>query len=340
MELKEALYYKKLGEKNVQCQLCPHFCFLKEGETGRCHVRKNINGKLISLVYNKPCSLAIDPIEKKPLYHFLPGEKTLTLATAGCNLACKHCQNWEISQCSPEKVRSLNIKPEDIIREAKENKSKIISYSYTEPSIYYEYMLDIAKLAKKAKIKNVTVTNGFINPEPLNELCKYIDASNIDLKSIENEFYERVCGARLEPVLEAIKIMHKKGVWIELTNLIIPGLNDSYEEINRLVDWVRKNLGLQVPLHFSAFYPTYKMLNLPPTSPSILKKARNIALNKGLEYVYTGNIRDDEGNNTYCPKCKKLLIKRDMFSIIENNLKKGKCSYCNHKISGFWGAKN
>ena len=331
---KEGLYWEKKG-RSVQCKLCPHFCFLKVNETGKCHVRKNIDGKLISLVYARPCSLALDPIEKKPLYHFLPGEKALSIATAGCNLSCGFCQNWEISQCSPDKIRSLSLKAEDIIKEAKENKARIISYTYTEPTIFYEYMLDIAKLAKKARIKNATVTNGFINPEPLNELCKYLDASNIDLKSIQPEFYRHVCGARLEPVLEAIKIMHKKGVWIELTNLLIPGLNDSIEDINKLVDWVRK-LSRDIPLHFTAFYPTYKMLNLPPTSKEILKKARRIALSKGLHYVYTGNVQDDEGNNTYCPNCKKMLIKRNGFLIIENNIKKGECPNCDEKIAGVW----
>jgi len=332
---KEALYWKKLG-KDIQCQLCPHFCVLKKGERGKCKVRKNINGKLISLVYNKPCSLALDPIEKKPLYHFLPGEKALSIATAGCNLHCSHCQNWEISQCHPEKLRNLELKPEEIIKEAKENKTKIISYTYTEPTIFYEYMLDISKLAKEKKIKNTTVTNGFINPEPLNELCRYIDASNIDLKSIDDEFYRQVCGARLQPVLESIKLMKKNNVWIELTNLLIPGLNDSTEQIEKLVDWVKKNLGKDTPVHFTAFYPTYKMLNLPSTPLITLRKARNIALSKGLRYVYTGNLQDEEGNNTYCPKCREMLIKRKFFEVIENKLKKGKCFNCGEKIPGVW----
>jgi pyruvate formate lyase activating enzyme len=331
---KEAMFWEKKG-RSIQCQLCPHFCFLKINETGKCHVRKNIDGKLISLVYARPCSLALDPIEKKPLYHFLPGEKALSIATPGCNLSCKHCQNWEISQCSPDKIKSLEIKPKQVIKEAKENKTKIISYTYTEPGIFYEYMLDICKLAKKVRIKNTTVTNGFINPLPLQELCNYLDASNIDLKSMNDEFYRQVCGARLEPVLEAIKIMHEKGVWIELTNLIIPGLNDSDKDINRLVDWVKK-LDRNIPLHFTAFYPTYKLLNLPPTPLETLRKARNIALSKGLHYVYTGNVQDDEGNNTYCPGCKKMLIKRSGFLVIENKIKNGKCFNCGEKIAGVW----
>jgi len=336
---KEAMFWKKLGEsRNVQCQLCPRFCVLKPGEIGDCHVRKNENGKLISLVYAKPCSLALDPIEKKPLYHFLPGEKALSIATAGCNLHCKHCQNWEISQFGPDKVRSLRISPEEIIKKVKEERAKIISYTYTEPTIFYEYMLDIARLAKKVKrpkIRNTTVTNGFINPEPLKQLCEYLDGSNVDLKSLDDEFYRQVCDGRVEPVLEAIKIMKEKGVWIELTNLLIPGLNDSTEQIERLVNWVKKNLGRDVPLHFTAFFPTYKMLNLPLTSLASLRKARNIALSRGLHYVYTGNLPDDEGNNTYCPKCNEILIKRSGFGIMENKLKKGKCP-CGEEIPGVW----
>ncbi|MEK6820721.1 MAG: AmmeMemoRadiSam system radical SAM enzyme [Nanoarchaeota archaeon] len=334
---KEALFWKVLDKekKTVQCQLCPHFCVLNVGERGKCHVRENKKGKMISLVYGKPCSLALDPIEKKPLYHFLPGKEALSIATAGCNLRCSNCQNWEISQCNPEDIKSLSIKPEEVIKEAKKNKVKIISYTYTEPTIFYEYMLDIAKLARKDGIKNTTVTNGFINLEPLTQLCEYLDGSNIDLKSIDDEFYRRNCGTRIEPVLKAIKIMHEKGVWIELTNLLIPGLNDSTEEIEKLVEWIRKNIGKNVPLHFTAFYPTYKLLNLPPTPLSTLRKARNIALSKGLNYVYTGNLPDEEGNNTYCPRCKQLLIRREGYYVAENKLKRGKCP-CGEKIAGVW----
>jgi Pyruvate-formate lyase-activating enzyme len=334
-EGKEALYWRKLGE-DIQCQLCPHFCLLKEGQTGKCHARKNISGELISLVYNKPCSLAIDPIEKKPLYHFLPGQKSLSLATSGCNLSCGFCQNFEISQCSIDDIKALEISPSEVVKEAKKKKAKIIAYTYTEPTIFYEYALDIAKEARKNKIKNVTVTNGFINQEPLKELCNYLDASNIDLKSINPEFYKQVCKAELAPVLESIKTMKEKGVWIELTNLLIPGLNDSVEDISKLVSWIKRNLGRDTPLHFTAFYPSFKLLNLPPTSLEILTKARNIALAQGINYVYTGNLIDDEGNNTYCPKCKKLLIKRKYFEVIDNKIKNGKCFNCSEKIPGIW----
>ncbi len=332
---KEAMFWKQIGkEKTVQCQLCPHFCTLKEGERGRCRVRENKKGKLISLVYGKPCSLSLDPIEKKPLYHFLPGELALSIATVGCNLRCLHCQNWEISQSSD--ISSIEISPKKVIEEVKKNDVKIISYTYTEPTIFYEYMLNIAKLAKKSGIKNTIVSNGFINPEPLKKLCKYIDGANIDLKSINNEFYKNICKARVKPVLESLKILKEKEVWIEITNLLIPTLNDKKKNIKSLVLWIKKNLGTHVPLHFTAFYPSYKLLNLPATPLKTLKEAKDIATKAGMKYVYIGNISDEEGSSTFCPKCDSILIKRKLFSATENNLKEGKCPKCNEKIEGVW----
>jgi pyruvate formate lyase activating enzyme len=322
--MKEAEYWKKIGE-NVRCELCPHFCFIKNGEIGKCGVRQNQNGILFSLVYGKPCSMAIDPIEKKPLYHFLPGNKTLSIATNGCNFKCQHCQNWEISQ---GKVQGLEIQPKYVVKEAK--KSKIISYTYTEPTVFYEYMKDIAQLAKRYKIKNVMVTNGFINPKPLKELLPFIDAINIDVKG-NPEFYEMICKGNLRPVLESIKIMQEHKIWIELTYLIIPGLNDSHLDIDRFVSWVEKNLGKNVPIHFTAFYPKYKMLHLPKTTQSKLETARKIGLAKGLNYVY-----NEINQNTSCPKCKEIVIKRAGFSVIENKLRKGKCFNCKENIAGAW----
>jgi len=334
--MKEALFYKKLKDGIVQCQLCPHFCVLKDRERGKCGVRENQQGKLISLVYGKPCSLALDPIEKKPFYHFLPGETVLSVATVGCNLKCKFCQNSEISQAKPEEVPFREIKPEEVVEAAKKQKIKIIAYTYTEPSVFCEYMLETAKLAKKQGIKNVIVSNGFINPEPLKELCKHIEGANIDLKSINEDFYKKICEAKVAPVLETLKILKKEKIWTEITNLMIPTLNDSEADIKKLVGWTKENLGTSTVLHFTAFYPCYKLLNLPPTPIQTLKKARKIALEEGIKYVYTGNLPDDEGNNTYCPKCKKIVIKRRLFSIIENNLNKGKCKYCHEKIDGIW----
>ncbi len=343
MTNKTGMYWKKLSKesKKIQCQLCPWYCIIENGELGNCDVRMNQNKELKSLVYGKPCIIHLDPIEKKPLYHVLPGQESLSIATIGCNLHCKHCQNDDISQPSEALIDNLDnikkISPEKIIEQVKENNSCMISYTYTEPAIFYEYMLDIAKLAKKESIKNTSVTNGYINQEPLKELCKYLDASNIDLKSINDDFYKNICGVKagLKPVLKTIKTMQEKGVWIEITNLIIPGLNDSMQDIIRLISWIRNNLGVDVPLHFSAFSPCYKLSNLPHTQPEILKKARKTAINAGLNYVYTGNINDDKGNSTYCPNCKKPVIKRKGYYIAENKIKEGKCP-CGEKIPGVW----
>jgi len=287
---KEALFYKKLKNKIVQCELCPHFCTIKQGKRGKCGARENKDGKLISLVYGKPCSMALDSIEKKPLYHFYPGSKTFTIATVGCNLSCKHCQNWEISQAEIEQIHFWNVKPEEIIELTKESGSNIISFSYNEPSIFYEYLLDIAKLAKKEGMKTVMVTNGFINPKPLKLLLKYIDAFNVDLKSINEKFYENICGARLQPILEALKIIHKSGKHLEITNLLIPRNNDSDEEITKLVKWIKENLSTDVPLHFSAFFPCYNMKEIPGTSREKVIHAAEIARKLGMKNVHTGNI--------------------------------------------------
>ena len=330
--LKEALFYKLIKGKLLRCSLCPRFCLIADGKRGNCGVRENKDGKLYSLVYGKPLSLNLDPIEKKPLYHFLPSEKTLSFGTAGCNLHCMYCQNYEISQCSPEKLPSTFMTPEEIVRACKEEKSRIISYTYTEPTVFYEYMLDTSKLAKKDEIKNVIVSNGFINQKPLKKL-NAIDAANIDFKG-SREFYKKVAGAFIEPVQETLISLKKRNCWLEITNLVVPTLNDSEKDIRWLVDWIYENLGENVPLHFSAFWPTYKMRNIPSTSIEALKNARKIAM-KRLNYVYTGNFPDKDGSTTFCPKCKKALIRREGFNVIQNKIVNGKCS-CGEKIPGVW----
>ncbi|MBS3090252.1 AmmeMemoRadiSam system radical SAM enzyme [Candidatus Pacearchaeota archaeon] len=334
-KLKEALYYKKLKGGIVQCQLCPKFCTIKNGERGNCGVRENQNGTLYSLVYAKACSANLDPIEKKPFYHFMPGEQVMSLATVGCNLHCKQCQNWQISQVRVEYYPSISLTPEEVVEKTMEAECKIIAYTYTEPTVFYEYMLDIAKLARKQGIKNVIVSNGFINPEPLKELCKYIDAANIDLKSITDKFYGQVCDGSLQPILKAIEILHENKIWTEITNLIIPGFNDKESEIKGLVQWV-KDLGRSMPLHFSAFSPTYKLVQCSPTPKEALIKARQIALKAGLKHVYTGNVDNEEGSTTFCPKCKKPLIVRQGNYVFKNLIEKGKCKFCNEKIAGVW----
>ncbi len=331
--MKQALYYKQLENNIVQCNLCPRKCVLKEGETGNCKARKNIKGELISLVYGKPAGFNIDPIEKKPLYHFLPGSKALSIGTTGCNLHCLHCQNYDTSQAAADEFSGNTLLPEEVVEFAEKNNCNSISYTYNEPTIFYEYMIDTAKLARKKNIKNTIVSNGFINEAPLRELCRYIDAANIDLKSFNNNFYRKICGAWLEPVLNSLKILKENNVWLETTNLIIPTLNDDLTEIKKMCLWVKENLGANVPLHFTAFYPTYKLLDKPRTSEDILIRARGTALESGLRFVYVGNIQT-EANNTYCPKCKELLIGRSGFFVTKNNIKDGKCFKCGEEIPG------
>lgn len=332
--MKEALYYK-VENNVVKCLLCPRGCTINKGRRGFCGVRENRDNKLYSLVYGKLCSKAIDPIEKKPLYHFIPGHGSYSIATVGCNLTCKHCQNWEISQT--KQIFGQDLTPEDVVNDAIAYGCKSIAYTYTEPTIFYEFMLDTAKIAKKHGIKNVIVSNGYINKEPLKKLCKYIDGANIDLKGFNENFYKEVCSAELKPVLSSLKTLKANGVWLEVTNLIIPTLNDNLEEIEKLCNFIVKNLGKDTPLHFSRFFPHYKLTYISPTPPQTLIDARTLALKK-LHYVYIGNLLTDNAENTYCPKCGKLLIERLGFSIIQNNLVNGKCYNCNYKIAGVWYA--
>jgi len=332
--MKECKYYKLLKKDVVQCTLCPNFCIIKNNEVGKCKTRQNVNGKLFSLVYGKPVSARADPIEKKPLYHFLPGTLSFSIGTAGCNLNCLYCQNWEISQLKPEQVPSFNLSPKDVVKEAIKSGCKSISYTYTDPVAFYQYTLDTSRLAKKENLKNVIVCNGYINKEPLLELFKFIDAANVDLKAFNNKFYREICGGKLEPVLEALKILKKNKIWLELTYLIIPGENDDSKEIKEMCEWIKENLGKEVPLHFSRFFPMYKMLDKNPTPLKTLLKAKEIA-RKYLDYVYIGNIKTQEGENTYCPKCKNLLIERDGFRVLQNNIKNGRCK-CGGKIPGVW----
>ncbi len=332
--MKEALFYKKLKNNLVQCELCPHKCVIKDNGRGICKVRENKRGALYTLVYGKPCSANAESIQKKPLFHFLPGTYTYSIATVGCNLKCLHCQNWNISQVKPEDTPSLDMPPKEVVKDAIETGCKSIAYTFTEPLIFYEYVLDTAKIAKRHKLKNVLVTNGYINKEPLKKLIPYIDAANVDLKSIKDEFYKKICAASLQPVLDSLKILHKSKVWIEITNLIIPTLNDSQQDIKKLVLWIKNNLGLNVPLHFTAFYPTYKLINLPNTPAKTLELAYNIAKSSKLNYVYLGNIYSEGKENTYCHNCKRLLIERHGFNVLQNNIINNKCKFCKETIPG------
>ncbi|MBD3303672.1 AmmeMemoRadiSam system radical SAM enzyme [Candidatus Woesearchaeota archaeon] len=333
--MKEARWWKKTKENTVQCFLCQRNCVIPEGKTGFCGVRQNKQGKLYSLVYGKATGVQIDPIEKKPLYHFLPGSAAFSIGTAGCNFVCQHCQNWQTSQLKPEKFHAYEITPEEIVQKAKEEHCKSIAYTYNEPTIFGEYVIDTAKLARKKGLKNILITNGFTGDEARLEFCKYIDGVNIDLKAFDNEFYKKYAGAWIEPVLESLKTYKKKKVWLEATNLIIPTLNDKMEKIKEMINWLKENLGGDVPLHFSAFYPSYKLQDLPPTSAATLIEARKLAIEIGMKYAYIGNVVTTDEDNTYCPKCRELVIERMNYTILQNKLKNGKCK-CGEKIQGVW----
>ncbi|MDO8603647.1 MAG: AmmeMemoRadiSam system radical SAM enzyme [Candidatus Omnitrophota bacterium] len=322
--------------KKVRCLLCPVSCELKEGERGKCRARMNIGGKLQTLVYGKPCSVHVDPIEKKPFYHFLPGTSSYSLATAGCNLHCLYCQNWEISQSNPEDTVNLDMSPEQVVQAAIENKCRTIACTYSDPVIFFEYAADIASAARKNNILNIWVTAGYINQKPLEEACGFLDAIKVDFKGITEDFYENVTRGHIGPVMNAIELIKEKGIWLEVVNLVVPTYNDTREDISRMSDWLVENLGPDVPVHFSKFWPTYHLKNLAPTPEESLILARNIAMSKGINYVYIGNIPEHEGNNTYCPACKKLLIERLGYTVTQNHITGGNCKFCSTKIPGRW----
>lgn len=337
-KLHEAKFWKVLAGGRVQCELCPNRCILASGQRGICKVRENIDGKLYSLVYGKRATMHVDPIEKKPFYHFLPGSRAYSLATVGCNLACKYCQNWDIAQRFPEDVKSMNKSPEEIVKEALDSGAEAIAFTYNEPTVWYEYMYDIAKLAKEKGLKTVVVSSGYINPEPLKELLEVLDGIKIDLKGFDEKFYNEVVGGRLEPVLESLKIASDSGKWLEIVNLVVPGYNDSEEEIYKMCLWIKENLGENIPLHFSRFHPDYKLRDLPPTPPETLKKAREICQEVGLNYVYTGNLPEYiEGNTTFCPDNNQPLIIRKGWFVEKNEVgKEGGSKDCPTKIPGVW----
>ena len=333
----EALYYQKLSGNTVQCELCPNRCTLAEGEVGDCNNRKNIDGKLYTLVYGQPCALTVDPIEKGPMFHLKPGMRTLALGTAGCNLKCKNCQNWQFTQVGPEETVNYQLSPQEAINLARKNNCEAVVFTYNDPTVSYEYVLEMAKLAKKNNLKTVMITAGYINPEPLRELCQYIDAIKIDLKGFTNEFYQQVCRATLQPVLDSIKIIKEEGVWLEIVNLVIPSFNDNSSEIKSMCSWIVENVGPDVPIHFSRFWHSYKLENMETTPVSTLENAFSIATKAGLNYVYIGNVPGHPKGNTYCPHCEKLLIERIGFLAIgQNHIVNGKCRYCQEKISGVW----
>jgi len=334
--MKEAMFYENAGDGAVRCLLCPNKCFLADGQRGFCGVREPVKGKLYTLVYELICSVHVDPIEKKPLFHMLPGSKAFSVATAGCNSRCKYCQNWTISQRPPEETTNRRLSVKDLVGAAINNSCRSIAYTYTEPIVFYEYVLDSSILARENGVRNIMVTGGKINAEPMRKLSGVIDAANVDLKGFNKEYLRKVCSQDLDDILRTLTIMKENGVWIEIINLIVPTLNDNMDDIRKMVRWIRDELGKDVPIHFSRFWPQYKLRSLYPTPIETLRSARDVALEEGMHYVYIGNVPELEAENTVCPGCGKTVIKRMGYKVLENNVKKGKCGFCGYSIAGIW----
>lgn len=332
---KEAVSYIKTP-RGLKCLLCPNFCIVKPGEQTVCRTRIHYKDKLYTIAYGNPCTVNIDPIEKKPLFHFFPESRAFSVAVAGCNLACLNCQNWTISQASAFDTKNYDLMPQQLIKKASESKCKSIAYTYSEPLAWYEYTFDSAKLAKAKGIKNVLVTCGYITEEPLRKLAKYIDAANVDLKGFSEELYMKLNGGTLEPILKTLQVLKEENVWLEITNLIVPSWTDDLGMIRDMCKWLYNNGMHESPLHFSRFQPLYKLKHLPATPVSVLEKARKIALDEGIKYVYIGNVPGHTAQNTYCPNCNKIILERRGYSILSNNIKNSQCNFCKEKISGVW----
>lgn len=332
---REAIYYT-VTPRGVVCGICPNECTLKPGEVSTCHNRISLNDKLWSIAYGNPCAVHIDPVEKKPLLHFLPQSRTFSIATAGCNFACLNCQNWEISQTSPSKTDNMELMPSAVVESCIASDCESVAYTYSEPVSFYEYMFETAKSAHSRGVRNIMVSNGYINPEPLKQLIPYLDAANIDLKVFDPAIHLKLTGGKLQPVLDTLVTLLKSKVWLEITNLVVPSWSDNLEMIRKMCKWLAENGFWAVPLHFSRFSPLYKLTQLPVTPLNTLLKARDIALEEGLQYVYVGNIPGKGFENTLCPGCKKVVVERVGFTILNNHIENGKCKFCQTKIAGIW----
>ncbi len=333
--MKEALLYKKLDDKRVQCYLCAHHCIIKDNDFGFCAVRQNKDGVLYTYTYGKLVAAQVDPIEKKPLYHFLPGSKSFSIATLGCNFRCGFCQNWQISQADAKQVNASigeDYSPAQIVDAAVKSKCKSISYTYTEPTIFFELALDTAKIAQNKGLSNIFVTNGFMSSECLQMIAPYLDAANVDLKFFNEESYKKICSGRLSVVLDSIRLMHKLGIWVELTTLVIPGENDSQQELDGIAGFISE-VDKNIPWHISRFHPDYKFRQKTSTPEDSIKMAQGLGKKHKLNYVYAGNVTG-WGSDTYCPECSKLLIAREGFSVVSNNIKDSKCEFCSYVIAG------
>ncbi|MBM4019719.1 MAG: AmmeMemoRadiSam system radical SAM enzyme [Planctomycetes bacterium] len=332
----DAMWYDRLPDKAVKCRLCPRECTVADVERGYCGVRENRGGDYKTLVYGALCSLNIDPIEKKPLFHYLPGTTALSVATAGCNMECKFCQNWNVSQYRPEQVDSLLVPPENLVRMAAARRCPSIAYTYTEPVVFAEYVHDTAALGRQQSVGSVMISNGYIREEALRQLCRHLTAVKVDLKAFTEKFYAEQCSGRLAPVLEALEVLKDIGIHTEIVVLIIPTLNDSAGELAAMARWLVARLGPDVPVHFSRFHPIYRVKNLPPTPVEMLDRARKISMDAGLRYVYVGNVPFHAGESTYCPSCGKTVIRRVGYNVDASGLRDGACRACGHKIPGVW----
>ena len=336
-ENKVAQWWRKLDNGKILCTLCPRYCKIGPEQSGFCFIRQNRDDKLVTTGYGHPTGFAIDPIEKKPLSHFLPGSTILSFGTAGCNLGCRFCQNWSISKARLDDLQSLSATPEQVVQLAQKHRTPSIAYTYNDPTIFGEYVIDISRLAREVNIRSVMVTAGYIDKEARKDVFKYIDAANVDLKAFTDRFYHKLTYSHLKDVLDTlIWIKNETDVWLEITTLLIPGENDSEEEIARMCEWILQNLGESVPLHFTAFHPDFKMVDKPHTRDLTLKSARKIALDSGILYCYVGNVHNREGQTTYCPACKKPLIIRDWHSITNNQLNEDSCPDCGYRIAGIF----
>ncbi len=329
-------WFSKLDNARVRCELCPKRCELAKGERASCQVRINRDGVGYTLAYSNAALLQEDPVERNPFFHVMPGSRALSVATAGCNLSCKFCEVWDLTQVAPEEVHAYDMPPEKLVAHARAANVRAISYAFGEPVVFYEYLSEVAALAKGAGLLNLMHTAGYIQPEPMEDLIGKLDAANIDLKSFDPAFYREVVGGELEPVLKTLKLLRDAGIHIEITNIVIPTLNDDMGEISEMCHWIEDELGAGVPFHFARFYPLYKLSNLPPTPVSTLDRARRTALEAGLKFVYIARVTGHEGENTFCPVCGRIVIKRVGFVIDAIHLKNGKCMHCGTEIPGRW----
>ena len=333
IEAPTARWWRPDADGRLLCYLCPRLCRIGEGQAGFCYIRRNEGGQLKSLAYAQPCALQIDPIEKKPLFHFYPGSRIFSMGTSGCNMGCKFCQNWEISKSREDQVRSVHLEPDEAVDAAVDRACPAIAFTYNEPTIWGEYVIDISREARRRRVRTVMVTNGYVTAEALPDIYENIDAANVDLKAFTEGFYQKLTLTHMEPVLETLVALSTLGVWVEVTTLIIPTLNDDMGEIHQLARWIVEHLGPERPLHLTAFHPDFKLNHLPPTPHETLHEARRVAMEAGLVHVYEGNVRCDEGATTWCPGCGRAVILRDWHRVVENRLTDGACG-CGRRIAG------